>query len=76
MAVVGVAFFMITVYFKKENAKVKKYNILNKRFCQIKLSGPEVIKLFSFSTQLSTKFILLINVKNFFICRYLRFMSS
>ena len=26
-------------------------------------SGPEVIKLFSYSTQLSTKFILLINVK-------------
>ena len=26
-------------------------------------SGPEIIKLFSYSTQLSTKFILLINVK-------------
>ena len=61
--------------------------------------GPEAIKLFSYSTQLSTKFILLINVKmptifgiltfisminatserlkarNFFICRYLVFMS-
>ena len=57
--------------------------------------GSEVIKLFPCSTQLSTKFILLINAKmpttvisiintkserlkaiNFFICRYLSFMSS
>ena len=75
MAVVGVAFFMITVYFKKENAKDKKYNILNKRFCQIKLSGPEVIKLFSYSTQLSSKFILLINVKMPTIVGILTFIS-
>ena len=34
--------------------------------------GPEVIKLFSYSTQLSTKFILLINVK---MPTILRFMS-
>ena len=58
------------------------------------MSGPEVIKPFSYSTQLRTKFILLINVniltfismiyttserlkaKNFFICRYLAFISS
>ena len=35
---------------------------VNKKFVKA-LPGPEVIKLFSYSTQLSTKFILLINVK-------------
>ena len=37
--------------------------------------GPEVIKLFSCSTQLSTKFILLINVKISTIVGILTFMS-
>ena len=32
---------------------------------RVQTVGPEVIKLFSYSTQLSTKFILLINVKTF-----------
>ena len=36
--------------------------------------GPEVIKLFSYSTQLSTKFILLINVKMPTIVGILTFM--
>ena len=39
-------------------------------------SGPEVIKLFSCSTQLSTKFFLLINVKMPTIVGILRFMSG
>ena len=38
-------------------------------------SGPEVIKLFSYSTQLSTKFILLINVKMPTISCILTFIS-
>ena len=38
-------------------------------------SGPEVIKLFSCSTQLSTKFILLINVKMPTIVGILTFIS-
>ena len=37
--------------------------LLEQILSQIQRSGPEVIKLFSYSTQLSTKFILLINVK-------------
>ena len=37
--------------------------------------GPEVIKLFSCSTQLSTKFILLINVKMPTNCWHLTFIS-
>ena len=37
--------------------------------------GPEVIKLFSYSTQLSTKFILLINVKMPTIVGILTFIS-
>ena len=37
--------------------------------------GPEVIKLFSYSTQLSTKFILLINVKMPRIVGILKFIS-
>ena len=37
--------------------------------------GPEVIKLFLYSTQLSTKFILLINVKMTTIVGILTFMS-
>ena len=41
----------------------------------IGLSGPEVIKLFSCSTQLSTKFILLINVKMPTIVGILTFIS-
>ena len=39
-------------------------------------SGPEVIKLFSCSTQLRTKFFLLINVKMPTIVGILRFMSG
>ena len=38
-------------------------------------SGPEVIKHFSYSTQLSTKFILLINVKMPTIVGILTFIS-
>ena len=38
--------------------------------------GPEVIKLFSCSTQLSTKFILLINIKMPTIVGILTFMSG
>ena len=38
-------------------------------------SGPEVIKLFSYSTQLSTKYILLINVKMLTIVGILTFIS-
>ena len=38
-------------------------------------AGPEVIKLFSYSTQLSTKFILLINVKMPTIVGILTFIS-
>ena len=38
-------------------------------------TGPEVIKLFSYSTQLSTKFILLINVKMPTIVGILTFIS-
>ena len=44
--------------------------------CQIsRQPGPEVIKLFSYSTQLSTKFILLINVKMPTIVGILTFLS-
>ena len=39
------------------------------------ISGPEVIKLFSYSTQLSTKFIPLINVKMSAIVGILTFIS-
>ena len=39
------------------------------------ITGPEVIKLFSCSTQLSTKFILLINVKIPTIVGILTFIS-
>ena len=42
---------------------------------RIKQPGPEVIKLFSCSTQLSIKFFLLINVKMPTIVGILRFMS-
>ena len=38
-------------------------------------TGPEIIKLFSYSTQLSTKFILLINVKMPTIVGILTFIS-
>ena len=38
-------------------------------------TGPKVIKLFPFSTQLSTKFILLINVKMPTIVGFLTFSS-
>ena len=38
-------------------------------------NGPEVIKLFSYSTQLSTKFILLINVKMPTVVYILTFIS-
>ena len=44
------------------NRRYKLYGKCSK-ILNISLSGPEVIKLFSYSTQLSTKFILLINVK-------------
>ena len=40
-----------------------------------KKSGPEVIELFSYRTQLSTKFILLINVKMSTIVGILTFIS-
>ena len=40
-----------------------------------RIPGPEVIKLFSYSTQLSTKFILLINVKMPTIVGILRIIS-
>ena len=40
-----------------------------------KKTGPEVIKLYSYSTQLSTKFILLINVKMPTIVGILTFIS-
>ena len=43
-------------------------------FCYF-MSGPEGIKLFSYSTQLSTKFILLINVKMPTIVGILTFIS-
>ena len=36
---------------------------LSKKLNLLLSTGPEVIKLFSYSTQLSTNFILLINVK-------------
>ena len=42
---------------------------------QVSDLGPEVIKLFSYSTQLSMKFILLINVKMPTIVGILTFMS-
>ena len=42
---------------------------------KLRPSGPEVIKLFSCSTQLSTKFILLINVKMSTIVGILTFIS-
>ena len=38
-------------------------------------SGPEIIKLFSYSTQLSTNFILLINVKMLTIVGILTFIN-
>ena len=50
----------------------KKTTILCQTFS---LSGPEVIKLFPRSTQLSTKFILLINVKMPKIAGILTFIS-
>ena len=37
---------------------------------EIKLSGPEVITLFSCSTQLSIKFIMLVNCWHFHIYKY------
>ena len=43
--------------------------------CIVRKSGPEVIKPFSCSTQLSTKFILLINVKMPTIVGILTFIS-
>ena len=43
---------------------------------EIKIPGPEVIKLFSCSTQLSMKFFLLINVKMPTIVGILTFMSG
>ena len=52
------------------------YYTLN--LCLIKVyngPGPKVIKLFSYSTQLSTKFILLLNVKMTTIVRILTFIS-
>ena len=45
-----------------------------KRFCRLR-PGPEVIKLFSCSTQLRLKFILLINVKMPTVVGILTFMS-
>ena len=47
-------------------------NCLRSRFAK---SGPEVIKLFSYSTQLSMEFILLINVKMTTIVGILTFIS-
>ena len=46
------------------------------RSSQKKTSGPEVIKLFSWSTQLSINFFLLINVKMPTIVGILTFMSG
>ena len=45
------------------------------KICPILKSGPVVIKLFSCSTQLSTKFVLLINVKMPTIVGILTFIS-
>ena len=42
----------------------------------ISFPGPEVIKLFSYSTQLSTTFILLINIKMPAIVGILTFIST
>ena len=47
-------------------------SILAHKFCQL---GPEVIKLFSCSTQMSTKFILLLDVKMPTIVGILIFIS-
>ena len=47
-----------------------------KSFAIVRLSGPEVIKLFSCSSQLSMKFFLLINVKMPTIVGILAFMSG
>ena len=51
-----------------------RYSLGCKRKAVI-ISGPEIIKLFSFSTQLSTKFIMLINVKMPIIVGILTFVS-
>ena len=48
---------------------------LSKTFYPLSITGPEVIKLFSYSTQLSTKIILLINVKMPTIVGILKFIS-
>ena len=52
---------------------ISSVNILNYRYIK---PGPEVIKLFSCSTQLSMKFFLLINVKMPTIVGILTFMSG
>ena len=52
---------------------IKLYLASNKRYMYT--PGPEVIKLFSYSIQLSTKFILLINVKMPTIVNILTFIS-
>ena len=57
-----------------------KINIFKSQYCRsveqfVPRSGPEVIKLFSYSTHLSTKFILLINVKMPTIVGILTFVS-
>ena len=48
---------------------------LSKTFYPLPITGPEVIKLFSYSTQLSTKFFLLMNVKMSTIVGILTFIS-
>ena len=47
---------------EKKQKKKKKYNILS-RDTELRCSSPKVIKLFSCSTQLSGKLVLLINLK-------------
>ena len=49
------------------------FNILSQ--CQVSASGPEILKHFSYSTQLSSKFILLINIKMPTIVGILTFIS-
>ena len=58
-------------YFKQSQFELSRY------YCTLLFvqPGPEVIKLFSCSTQLSTKFILLINVKMPIIVGILTFIS-
>ena len=56
------------------NCEIRKLNV-NQLRTRIWRPGPEVIKLFSYSTQLSTKLILLINVKMPTIVGILTFIS-